>query len=120
MSEKTERRLSARKEVLETFQVFLVIPQKGLRKIYLKDVSEGGMGFISEPMDHFKSGDIIDCYFYINPSLRLPLSFKVAHVSASEEAPRVGCQFNDKSTKAYKTFVSFMRLLDELSAFLDA
>jgi hypothetical protein len=117
--EGAERRRSARKEVLETFHVFLVIPRSGLRKMYLKDVSDHGMGFYAEADDAFTSGEVIDCTFYINPSLKLPLSLKVAHVIDEGGRKKVGCEFNNTSTKAHKVFGDFMSLLNDLAAFLD-
>lgn len=114
-----ERRKHARKEVLETFHVFLVIPKYGLRRLHLRDVSEGGVSFAAEPGDNFPQGTQIDCLFYINPSLKLPLSIRVAHVTNDESSKRVGCEFADTSSKAYKSFVKFLGLLDELAAFLD-
>ena len=115
-----ERRRSERKEVLETFHVFLVVPEVGLRKMYLKDVSEHGLGFYGEPEDKFHKGVLVDCFFYIHPSLKLPLTFKVAHITEEEGRKRIGCEFHDKSSKAYKAFVAFMLLLDDLSEFLEA
>ncbi|MEW6056370.1 MAG: PilZ domain-containing protein [Bdellovibrionota bacterium] len=113
-----ERRRTVRKDVLETFHMFLVIPQVGLRKIYLKDVSEGGLGFYAEPTDSFSSGQVVECFFYINPTLRFPLSFKILHVLPEGENVRLGCEFVDTGTKSYKVFVKFLHLLDELAEFV--
>ena len=114
-----ERRRTERKEVLETFHVFLVIPHIGLRKIYLKDVSEGGLGFIAESSDKFKKHEIIECFFYLNPSLRLPLKIKVMHVSEENGESRIGCEFSETSSRAYKAFAAFLGLLDDLAAFVE-
>lgn len=121
MSGGIERRRSNRKQVIETFQVFLVIPKSGLRRLYLKDVSDHGLGFAAEPDDRFASGDITECFFYINPSLKLPLKIKVAHVQSDQNGElRVGCELLDDKSKAATAFRHFINLLDELSAFLDS
>lgn len=116
----TERRRSERKEVLETFHVFLVIPHIGLRKIYLKDVSEGGLGFFTEPTDKFKKGETVECYFYLNPSLRLPLKVKIMHVGDEGEGRHIGCEFSETSSRAYKAFAGFLSLLDDLAGFVES
>jgi hypothetical protein len=116
-----DRRKSTRKEVLETFHVFLVIPSKGLRKLHLKDVSTGGLGFQAEVGDRFESGAVFDCFFYINPSLKLPLQLKVAHVSDSVDGiTRIGCELQDRTSKGYKAFASFIGMLDEFASFIES
>ena len=110
-----ERRRSVRKDVLETFNVFVVFPKKGLRKLYLKDVSAGGIGVLTEPSDGFVNGEVVRCDFYINPSLKLPLALKVAHVTEV----MVGFEFSDTTTKAHAAFATFIDLLDQLSEFVD-
>lgn len=112
---KVERRRSERKEVLETFHVFLVVPKMGMRKIYLKDVSTGGMGIQVEPGDRFTPGDVLPCEFYINPSLKLPLSLRVAHVLDE----KVGCEFSDTSSRSYKAYAAFVNMLDQLAEFVE-
>lgn len=119
-----ERRKTPRKDVLETFSVFLVLPRKGLRKLYLKDVSEGGMAFYAEPGDEFVDGETIPGFFYINPSLKLPISLRIVHTVKidGEDGARlkVGCEFSETNSKGFRAFLAFVNLLDQLSAFVDA
>ncbi|MBI3544745.1 MAG: PilZ domain-containing protein [Deltaproteobacteria bacterium] len=110
-----ERRKHARKDVLDTFHVFIAIPKKGSRKIYLKDVSEGGVGLQADPEDDFKSGETFKCEFYINPSLKLPLELKVCRVDPG----KVGCELASTAGNAYKAYVAFISLLDQLAEFVD-
>lgn len=115
-----ERRKHARREVLETFHVFVVIPKVGPQKLYLADLSEGGFAMNADEDAHLKAQDAYSGFFYINPSLKLPLSFKVAHIAPQADgAQRIGCEFNDPTSKAYKSYVKFLHLLDDLAAFLD-
>ena len=109
-----ERRRGNRREVLETFHVFLVIPKIGLRKLYLKDLSEFGVGFLPDEYDLFKEGSCYDAEIYINPSLKLPLPIKIARVTKD----LIGCEFTDTNSKAYAALVKFVVLLDELSTFV--
>lgn len=110
-----ERRRTPRKDVLETFHVFLAIRKKGLRKIYIRDVSEGGIGLLVEPEDGFKAGETLEADFYINPSLKLPLKIRVAHLLDG----KAGCEFVETSTTAFKAYKSFLALLDQLTEFID-
>lgn len=116
---KAERRKSERREVLETFHVFLVIPKGGLHKIYLKDVSEGGLSFLAPVPEEFPEGRVFEAHFYINPTLRLPLRMRVAHVQGSGDSARVGCQFSETSSRAYKAYARFLGLLEDLRPFVD-
>lgn len=92
--------------------------------MYLTDVSDGGLGFYAEVGDEFKTGETVPCLFYINPTLKLPLTLKIVRTGAeeAEEGPRqkVGCEFADTASKPYKAFSSFISLLDELSAFIES
>jgi hypothetical protein len=119
-SNKIERRKTVRKQVFESFQVFLVIPKSGLRKIHLKDLSTAGVGFYAEPSDRFRDGSVIDCFFYLNPSLKLPLSLKAVHVTTEDDGRiRVGCEFRDTNSKSFGAYVAFLDLMDQLTAFID-
>lgn len=114
-----ERRKFARKEVLETFHVFIVVPKLGQRRLQLRDVSEGGMAFVAEESDGFAVGKALEIDFCINPNLKLPLSCKIVRVSDDESGDqKIGCEFDEKSSKGHLAFVKFLGLLDELAAFL--
>ena len=113
--DKIERRRSPRKDVLDTFHVFMAIRKKGLRKIYLRDLSLTGVGLLVEPDDSFRQGETLDCEFYINPSLKFPLRVKVAHVTGSI----AGCDFVETETPAYRAYSSFVGLLEQLTRFVD-
>jgi hypothetical protein len=119
----SERRKSARKDILDSFQVFAVLPSlSNSRKIYLKDVSEGGVSFLADEADRIIGGKTLDLLLYINPTLNLPLQVKVAHVGPDNSEPhavKVGCEFTQKNPKAYKAYQGFLNLLDELTDFFE-
>lgn len=99
----SERRTSIRKQVLQTFHVFIVINKAGSRKIYLKDISEGGVAFFSDAVDNFHDGSTFDCSFFVNPSLHIPLKMKVAHAGHQV----IGCEITDRSSEGYKAYQVF-------------
>ena len=112
-----ERRRSTRKEVLETFQVFLVIPGRGLRRFQIKDVSEHGMSFVGDMADKFKPGESVESFFYLNPSLRIPLKLLVRRVTTADE-PVIGAELDPKTNPGINALLSFLQLLDELTVYL--
>ena len=110
-----ERRKAERKQVLDSFQVFLTFPGKSQRRIVLKDLNALGFGFLSEGADYFEEAEKLDCFFHINPGLKLPLQIQIAHTQDGF----TGCEITEKTNVAYKTYLKFAALLDDLSAFLD-
>lgn len=120
VARKVERRKHVRKEVLDTFQVFISIPKLGPQKIYLKDLSKGGISFSSELKSELDEKQKYNIFFHINPSLKLPLQVEIKNISKSRSASvRVGCQFfKTTSSGAYKSYLKFIDLLDNLRKYL--
>ncbi len=112
-----ERRRSSRKEVLETFQVFLVVPSRGLRRLQIKDVSEHGVSFVGDPVDKFAVGETVESFFYLNPTLRIPIPLTIRRVTGEDE-PLIGAELGESENPGIKAFMSFLKLLDDLTAFL--
>lgn len=108
-----ERRRSERKGVLEDFQVFITIASQGPQRIYLKDISEHGLGVIKGQLQAAKLGDEFDCNFHINNNLKLPMRLIVRRI----ENEIIGCEFIDFNSKAHSAFVKFVNLLDDLANF---
>ena len=116
---KEERRTNPRKEVLDSFHMFIVIPKFGLHKIYLYDIAENGLSFLSD--EKFKENASLDVFFHINPNLRLPLSLNVLHVQKhNDKENKIGCELNTTGTSkpAFEAYLSFLKLLDQLPLFL--
>jgi hypothetical protein len=120
MSEKNnaERRKSRRRPVLETFSLFVVVPKKGPHRLKVYDVSDFGMRFDADtegesPTD-FPIGpsEQIEVHFYLNQSLYLLCDLKVARIENHGAVRRIGAEFNDKSSKSYKAYLSFLQMLD--------
>ncbi len=108
-----ERRRSERKGVLEDFQVFLTIQSLGPQRIYLKDISEHGLGIIRAQLQTVKLADEFECNFHLNSNLKLPMRLIVRRI----ENDIIGCEFIDFHTKAHSAFVKFVHLLDDLASF---
>lgn len=121
---KAERRKYLRKEVLESFHVFLVIPRLGSHKIYLKDLSEKGLGFFTEVETSIEAGQLLSpVLFHVNPSLQFPLILKVAHITreatkSGDLVKKIGCEIVESKSKGKKAYKKFVELLDELTTFV--
>jgi hypothetical protein len=113
----SERRREKRRPVLETFAFSIVIPKKGLYRLGLNDVSEGGIGFDIDiegenPDYPVKKGDTIDFRFYVNRSLFIPLSAQIARIEEKATGRRIGAEFKNKTDPNYKAFLSILQLLE--------
>lgn len=116
-----ERRRSKRRLILGTFSVFAVLPKKGPARLEVQDLSEHGIGFTvdleGESPGTFpvQPGDVFDLHFYLNQSLYVPLSIKVARLLEQDQQRQIGGDFTDRATAGYKALTSFITMLDSLA-----
>ena len=104
-----ERRRSKRMAVSEAFSFFIVIPNKlGMSRIYMKDVSTGGLSFWTEMPGQFAAGAEILIRLYTGPTLYLPLSVRVVRAGAAE----VAVEFTKKEAKSVAALGKFLEFLD--------
>ncbi len=107
-------RSADRREILANLQVYLTLPHLGNEKINLRDISEDGLSFYSDPIFKYKEGDTFKSFLHINQNLKLSISIKVRNIVPEEEGFRIGCkvQFQKKETgEAYRYFVLFLNSL---------
>jgi hypothetical protein len=122
-----ERRRTRRRPILETFSVFCVVPKKGMHRLQIHDVSDHGIGFDldleGELAQDFavKNGESLDIHFYLNQSLYLPLTIRVARIEdrnatdaqSDAKVRRIGAEF-DLKDKGHHAFLSFLQMLDAI------
>jgi c-di-GMP-binding flagellar brake protein YcgR len=96
----TERRRTKRTDILDTFSLFVSIPQKGPHRLKVHDISEGGIGFdfdIDEEVGThalpIQSGADVSLFLYLNQSLHIPLTVRVRRVTESQGIRRIGAEF---------------------------
>jgi hypothetical protein len=117
-----ERRRSRRRPILSTFSLFVVVPQKGIHRLPVHDVSDLGIGFDldtegEEPGDFpLRQGEQLSIHFYLNQSLYLPLDVRVARLEDGQGIRRIGAEVltqtkNDPNAAAYQ---AFLQLLDRI------
>lgn len=115
--DKTEERISVRRDILETFRIFLTMPHLGSRKIIISDLSRNGISFESEPGMKLSESSSLECYLHLNESIRIPLSIKVVHMADDCGYMRAGCEITDKKSSAFRAYSNFVELLMSLTEF---
>jgi hypothetical protein len=116
-----ERRRSKRRPVLDTFSLFCVVPKKGVHRLKVHDLSDLGMGFDldidGESFEEFpvKAKEQFEVHLYLNQSLYLSMQVQVARLEEAGGVRRVGAEFVERNSPAYKAFAAFLQMLDLLS-----
>lgn len=104
-----ERRRTRRMAVQEGFNLFLVMPSvHGMVRIYMRDLSAGGLCFRSEVETSLKPGQKVSARLYINPAFYLPLECEVVRVGKGEVAVR----YEDENSPAAKAVALLQDFFD--------
>ena len=117
-----ERRRSARRPILEAFDLFVVLPFKGDHRLKIHDVSDHGVGFDldmeGEPIDatRLEVGKDLTVQLHFNRRLSLPLKLRVTRIEARGGVRRVGGELVAKKSEETKAFKAFVSLVDALTA----
>jgi hypothetical protein len=115
-----ERRRSKRRPILETFNLFISIPKKGFYKLSARDVSDTGILFDldieGEPPGIFplNRGDTLDLRFYLNTTLFIPMTVKIARIELTSHGRQAGGEFQDVESPHYKAYLAFLHFLDAI------
>ena len=112
-----ERRQAKRRDILEYFSFYICIPKLGYTKHKVNDISELGIGFLIETLGEFKvkKGEICDLQFYLNQSLYLSMKIEVMRHIDSDTTQEVGAIFRDVESKTHHTFITLVKLVDQLT-----
>lgn len=108
-----ERRQIKRTILTEFVSAMVVIPEKGLLKVAIYDISEQGISFdIEFDQGSFKADEIVSMRVYLNHSTYFPITVQVKHIieETTEGVIRHGTVFlNQPSTDAaLQYFVKFI------------
>lgn len=120
-SHASERRRHQRRKVIDSFSLFVSVPQKSVVRLPVHDLAEGGIGFDldipGEPAGGLsvQVGDLLQVQLYLNQSLHIDLSVRVARVELrADQTRQVGAEFADQKTSAYRAYTAFLGALDHL------
>lgn len=130
-----ERRRFNRRSILESFGVSIVLPALGERKLWVRDLSEDGIGISLDSVGslpgrtdapQFKVGRKLKASLYLNQSLRLPLEVEIVRLMHREIAPEVegegaasgnlsvGARWSARDSGGYAALLCFLQLIDRM------
>lgn len=115
-----DRREVKRTILTEFVGAFVVLPEKGLLKAALYDISENGMAFDLELIEGgFNSGDEVAMRVYLNHSTYFPFTIRVTNCRTFEEEgiTRHGANFV-KGTMNDVALHHFIKFIEHVSASL--
>jgi hypothetical protein len=108
-----ERRKVKRTILAEFIGAFVLIPNKGLQKVDVYDISEDGISFdLGFEQGHFDHGEEFAMRLYLSKDTYLPFTVRVSNFREiqDEGVVRHGSQFvkNTTNKEALKHFVAFL------------
>jgi hypothetical protein len=115
-----ERRRADRRQILENFSVFLVIPSKGSHRLQVTDLSETGMGFYLDIENEspatfpMRVNDKVDLKLYVNATLHIPLNVKVIWIETKKSGRFIGAEFLSRGSAHFKALLPLLQLLDSI------
>ncbi len=115
-----ERRQVKRTILTEFIGAFLIVPGKGLQKVALYDISEGGIAFDTEPkVGSLNLGEAVAMRVYLNQQTYFPFIVNIANVREVEEenVVRHGANFV-KGTVNDVALHHFVKFIETISASL--
>jgi hypothetical protein len=115
-----ERRKVKRTILSEFIGAFLVVPQKGLCKVALHDISENGLAFeIEVEKGQFTVGEEVAFRVYMNQQTYFPFVVKISNMREDKEEGvyRHGANFV-KGTVNDEALFHFVRFIETVSASL--
>ncbi|NDD91633.1 hypothetical protein EBZ37_06075 [bacterium] len=123
MQNPLEKRKSRRRPVLDSFSVFVVIPNKAPYRLPTRDLSDLGIGFQLDPdglstgPTNVQVGESLDISLYLNQTLHVPLRVEIVRIFTQEAGgPRLaGARISEPYSAGYRAFTSFVQLLDALA-----
>ncbi len=109
-----DRRRVKRVVLNEFISAHVYVSGRGLMKIGLKDINEGGLAFeIEQRQGEFTRGESLELRFYLNHETYFKFHVQVAHVTPVNEEglSRHGCQFVGDSINnvALHHFTAFLQ-----------
>lgn len=108
-----ERRQVKRTILSEFVSAMVVLPEQGLLKVSLYDISEDGVAFEMEPQyGEFRIGEEVSMRVYLNHKIYFPVSIVIKHTAIDDKdgVVRHGAEFLKGATTdaALQYFVKFI------------
>lgn len=109
--DRAEEREFIRRDILDSFKIYMMMPYLGSQRISIFNVSMKGLSFMAEPGMSINEGMVLDCYFYLNINIRIPLQVKVVHIADDCGITKAGCEIISVDSVSYKAYSKFIELL---------
>jgi hypothetical protein len=108
-----ERRQVKRTILTELISSMVILPEKGLMKVSIHDISDEGISFELDSIHgHFKVGEEISLRVYLNQKAYFPIQVTIKHVTPvpEEGVVRHGTVYlkNEENNVALQHFVKFV------------
>lgn len=108
-----ERRQVKRTILTELISSMVIIPEKGLMKVAIHDISDEGVSFeLDSTNGHFKVGEEISLRIYLNQKAYFPIQVTIKHITPypEEGVVRHGTVYlkNEENNVALQHFVKFV------------
>jgi hypothetical protein len=116
-----ERREVKRTILTEFVGAFVVVPQKGLLKVAIYDISDNGIAFeMEEDAGKFDKGDEVAMRVYLNQYTYFPFTVKIKNSRWIEDevVQRHGANF-EKETVNKDALFHFVKFIETVSASLE-
>lgn len=116
----SERREVKRTILSEFIGAFIVIPQRGLQRVAVYDISEGGVAFdLESSHGQLASGEEVAMRVYMNQHTYFPFIVKISNVRRipEEDVSRHGCNFM-KDTINEVALNHFVKFIENVAASL--
>jgi hypothetical protein len=108
-----DRRQVKRTILTEFISVHAIVPNQGVMRVYLHDITEAGLSFdLGNERGHYNVGDEVELRVYLNHQTYFKIDSKVAHITElkDEGSVRHGCVFtkNSVNSEALSFFILFL------------
>ena len=116
----SERREVKRTILSEFIGAFIVVPQKGLQRVAIYDISEGGLAFdLESTLGQLSNGEEVAMRVYMNQHTYFPFIVKISNVRRIHEegVARHGCNFL-KDTINEVALTHFVKFIENVAASL--
>jgi len=117
--EKEYLRKNIRREILENFQLYIVVPHLGDQKFQINDISFDGISFVSNSGYDFEEGYEMMSYLNFNSNIRIPITILVMHAEDEYGISLIGCKVEAIDEKAKDVYEKFVNLLHSLTNFVN-
>jgi hypothetical protein len=112
----SERRIAKRTVLAEFVGCFIVVPEHGLRRVNMHDISESGIAFdVETQYGQFKAGEEVAARIYLSQKSYFPFTVKVTNIRAEDESGLIRHGAVIQSAENEDALYHFIRFVESVS-----